>query len=97
MRRGLYSIREIFNPDGIYGRWGWRGNVAYLVTILVMVPFMVTTPFTGPIANALGGVDYSIFIGLPVAGVLYWWFCRSLDLATERALVEEEGVLPGVH
>lgn len=97
VRRGLYSIREIFNPDGIYGRWGWRGNVAYLVTILVMIPFMVTTPFTGPIANALGGVDYSIFIGLPVAGVLYWWFCRSLDLAAEREIVEEEGVLPGVH
>ena len=26
VRRGHYAIAEIFNPDGIYGRWGWRGH-----------------------------------------------------------------------
>jgi purine-cytosine permease-like protein len=28
VRRGLYSIKEIFRPDGIYGRWGRRGQLA---------------------------------------------------------------------
>lgn len=28
VRRGLYFIREMFRPDSIYGRWGWRGQVA---------------------------------------------------------------------
>ena len=97
VRRGLYSIREIFRPDGIYGRWGWRGQTAYGVALLVMVPFMVTVPFTGSIAAALGGVDYSIFIGLPVAGLLYLALCRSLDLESERRIVEDEGLLTGVH
>jgi purine-cytosine permease-like protein len=97
VRRGLYSIKEIFRPDGMYGRWGWRGQVAYLVALLVMVPFMVTTPFTGFAAHALGGVDYSMFIGLPVAGLLYVVLCRSLDLAAERRVVEAEGLVHGVH
>jgi len=97
VRRGGYVIAEIFKAGGIYGRWGWRGNTAYLVALLAMVPFMVTTPFTGWIAAALGGVDLSIFVGLPVAGLLYLYLCRSLDLATERRLVAQEGILPGVH
>jgi nucleobase:cation symporter-1, NCS1 family len=97
VRRGQYVIREIFAPDGIYGRWGWRGNTAYLVGIAAMVPFMVTTPFIGPVAKAWGSVDYSIFVGLPVAGLLYWWLSRGLDLAAERRLVAEEGVLTALH
>jgi purine-cytosine permease-like protein len=93
IRRGNYVISEIFNPRGIYGRWGWRGNLAYMIGILVMVPFMVTVPFTGFLAAKFGGVDYSIFIGLPVAGLLYWALSRSLDLPAERRMVEAEGVL----
>ena len=27
VRRGHYAIAEIFNPHGMYGRWGWRGIV----------------------------------------------------------------------
>jgi nucleobase:cation symporter-1, NCS1 family len=97
VRRGQYVIKEIFNPRGIYGRWGWRGNTAYVVGVLIMVPFMVTTPFTGFLAKQLGGVDYSVFIGLPVAGLLYWWLCRTLDLSVESRMVAEEGILPSRH
>ena len=70
--------------EGIYGRWGWRGNVAYLDRLAVMVPFMVTTPFTGFVAKALGGVDYSIFIGLPVAGLLYMYLSATWTWPTRR-------------
>ncbi|MCP2167772.1 purine-cytosine permease family protein [Goodfellowiella coeruleoviolacea] len=93
VRRGQYVIAEIFTADGIYGRWGWRGNTAYLIGLVSMVPFMVTAPFTGPAATALGGVDYSMFVGLPVAAVAYLVFSRSLDLAEERRLVAREGLL----
>ena len=38
-----------------------------------MIPFFsVGTLFVGPAAKALNGADISFFIGLPVAGVLYW-------------------------
>jgi purine-cytosine permease-like protein len=97
VRRGRYAIREIFNPRGIYGRWGWRGTVAYLVGMLVMAPFMVPTPYTGFLAARPDDVDYSMFIGLPVAGLLYLYFCRGLDLEAERRIVDEEGILTDDH
>jgi purine-cytosine permease-like protein len=97
VRRGVYVIGEIFNPHGLYGRWGWRGLTAYAVGMAAMVPFFVTTPFTGPLAKSLDSVDYSMFIGLPVAGLLYLVLCRSLDLRGEMALAREEGVLDLHH
>lgn len=91
VRRGNYVIAEIFRPNGIYGRWGWRGITAYCVGLAAMVPFMVTAPYTGPVATALHGVDYSIFVGLAVASVVYFLLCRSLDLDGERVLAQREG------
>jgi purine-cytosine permease-like protein len=91
VRRGHYAIAEIFNPRGIYGRWGWRGIISYLVGFGCMVPFFsVGTLFTGPAADALGGADISLFVGLPISAALYWWLTRSLDLAAEIALARAE-------
>ena len=93
VRRGRYSIHEIFRPDGMYGRWGWRGQAAYGLALAAMVPFMVTAPFTGPAARALGGIDATIFVGLLVAGAAYQTYCRSLDLDAEWRVVEAEGLV----
>jgi NCS1 family nucleobase:cation symporter-1 len=91
VRRGHYAIAEIFKPSGLYGRWGWRGIVAYLVGFGAMVPFFdVGTLFEGVAAKALGDADISFFIGLPVAGVLYYVLSRSIDVAAERRVAEAE-------
>src|SRR6201996_7817489 len=91
VRRGHYAIAEIFNPSGIYGRWGWRGIVAYLVGFAAMVPFFhVGALFVGSAADALGGADISFFVGLPIAGVLYYLLTRSLDVAAERRVADAE-------
>jgi nucleobase:cation symporter-1, NCS1 family len=90
VRRGHYAIEEIFKPDGIYGRWGWRGIVAYLVGFAAMVPFFSTPSFTGPIAKAIGDADLSMFIGLPVSGVLYLVLARSIDVEAETRIAERE-------
>src|SRR5690349_3776717 len=90
VRRGHYAVEEIFKPDGIYGRWGWRGIAAYLIGFACMVPFFSTPSFTGPIAKAMDGADLSLFIGLPVAGGLYLLFARSIDVEAERRLAEHE-------
>ena len=90
VRRGHYAIAEIFNPSGLYGRWGWRGIVAYLAGFVAMVPFFSTGLFTGFAANALSGADISLFIGLPVSGILYYLFGRSIDVAAETRVAEAE-------
>jgi NCS1 family nucleobase:cation symporter-1 len=91
VRRGHYAIAEIFKPRGIYGRWGWRGIVAYLIGFAAMSPFFnVGSLYEGVAAKALGGADISFFIGLPVAGILYYVFARSIDVAAERRVAEAE-------
>ena len=97
VRRGHYAIAEIFNPHGMYGRWGWRGIVSYLVGFAAMVPFLSTSQYTGFVADALDGADMSLFIGLPVAGVLYYVLARSIDVEAETRVADAEAAeLEGV-
>lgn len=93
VRKGVYVIGEIFKRDGIYGRWGWRGNTAYALGLATMIPFFVTTPFVGPIAKSLGGVDYSLFVGLPVSAIAYLILARGIDLQKEAEMAKAEGNL----
>ncbi|GAA4402051.1 purine-cytosine permease family protein [Tsukamurella soli] len=88
VRRGHYAIPEIFNPNGIYGSWAWRGIAAYALGLLAEVPFMVIKglgpiTYVGPAAGALGSVDIAWLVGLIVAGGSYWLFARSLDVSAE--------------
>jgi NCS1 family nucleobase:cation symporter-1 len=84
VRKGHYSIREIFNPAGMYGRWNWRGLIAYLGGFVAMIPFFSTGMYTGAVAQALGGADIAMLIGLPVSAGIYLLLCRSVDLEHDR-------------
>ncbi len=86
VRKGHYSVREIFNPRGMYGRWNWRGLLAYGVGFVAMIPFFSTPLYSGPIATALGGADIAMLVGLPVSAVVYIVACRSLDTEEDRRL-----------
>lgn len=88
VRRGHYAITHLFRQDGVYGSWAWRGLVAYFAGLVVMVPFMVLTFYSGPAADALGGVDVAFVVGLGVSAALYYALTRTLDLAAEKPAVE---------
>lgn len=85
VRRGGYAVAEILKPDGLYGRWAWRGVVAYAVGFLAMIPFFSSSFYVGPVADALGGADFSFVVGLIVSGGLYLIFARSIDHDAEAA------------
>ncbi len=72
LRREQYDIDSIFDPSGIYGRVNWRALVVYVVAILLEVPFVSTTLYTGPLVAYLGGADISWIIGLAVSAILYY-------------------------
>ncbi|MFS0893253.1 purine-cytosine permease family protein [Microbacterium sp. 179-I 3D3 NHS] len=97
VRRGHYAVAEMFRPHGIYGAWGWRGITAYAIGIVAMIPFVVTTWFTGPIAQAIGGIDIALFVGLAASAVAYILLARGLDLGAERRLAREEAEAAGVR
>ncbi len=84
VRKGHYSVREIFNADGMYGRWNWRGLWAYGIGFVAMIPFFSTESWKGPVAKALGGADIAMLVGLPVSALVYIAACRSLDVAGDR-------------
>jgi purine-cytosine permease-like protein len=90
VRRGHYAVAEIFNPHGMYGRWGWRGIASYLVGFAAMLPFLSTSKYTGFVAADLGGADISMFVGLPVAGILYWILAKSVDVEAETKVAQAE-------
>src|SRR6267154_2230190 len=84
IRKGHYSVREIFNSRGMYGRWCWRGLWAYGIGFVAMIPFFSTESWKGPVAKALGGADVAMLIGLPVSALVYIAACRSLDVVADR-------------
>jgi nucleobase:cation symporter-1, NCS1 family len=94
VRHGHYAITEIFNPNGVYRRWGWRGLTAYFAGFACEIPFMVLPSiggfsFTGPVpAHLTNGVDYSWVVGLLVSGLLYLFLSRSLDTAAEQSAID---------
>ena len=90
VRRGHYAVAEIFNPHGMYRRWGWRGITSYLVGFAAMLPFLSTSKYTGFVATALNGADISMFVGLPVAGILYWVLAKSIDVEGETRIAQTE-------
>jgi NCS1 family nucleobase:cation symporter-1 len=89
VRRGRYSIAEIFNPRGMYGRWNRHGIVAYVAGFLSMLPFMYLSFYQGFAATWLQGVDIAFFVGIPVAGVVYLVLARNLDIEREIAVIAQ--------
>ncbi len=84
VRKGHCSVREIFNPRGMYGRWIWRGLLAYGAGFVAMVPFFSTGLYTGPIARRLDGADVSMLVGLLVSALVYVLACHRFDLEADR-------------
>ena len=82
VRKEQYDISSIFRPDGSYGRFNVRAITAYLVGILVEIPFMSTTFYTGPMVKHIGGADVSWVIGLIVASGIYYFAMRPVARRT---------------
>ncbi len=87
VRRGHYAILDIFEPNGIYGVWSYRGLIAYAAGFAAEIPFMVLlnlvslkSYYTGPLASDLNSVDISWIVGAVVTAVVYWLLTRNLNV-----------------
>jgi NCS1 family nucleobase:cation symporter-1 len=78
IRRGHYDVQSFFAADGgVYGRYNVAALVCYLLGILVQVPFIASNVYTGPMARALGGIDFSWIVGVVVVSAVYYFAVRS--------------------
>ena len=75
--RSRYDVPALSDPNGRYGRWNMTGIVIYLIGIVVQLPFLSTTFYTGPLVAPLGGADISWIVGLVVPATLYYAFAQS--------------------
>lgn len=81
VRRGHYDVGAFFVPRGKYGRWAWRGLVAYGIGLVVEWPFVSQPDYTGPLVHSLGGADISWIIGWFVTAGVY---LLLVNLAPDR-------------
>ncbi|MNQ74151.1 Permease for cytosine/purine, uracil, thiamine, allantoin [compost metagenome] len=95
VRKGRYAIPHFFTPKGLYGAWQVRGILAYVVGFICMIPFFFIFDaaagkevFVGPMARLLDGVDIAWLVGLLVSGLTYFILSRSLDLDSERRVID---------
>jgi hypothetical protein len=52
-----------------------------------MIPFLSTSFYLGPAAEAMNGADISFLVGLVVSGGTYFLLCRGLDTDVEQAAI----------
>lgn len=71
VRHGDYDVTSFFTADGIYGKFAWRGLLAYLVGLGAELPFVSQPDYTGIWVKALGGADISWLVGWVVAAGVY--------------------------
>jgi NCS1 family nucleobase:cation symporter-1 len=86
VRKGHYSIPDIYDPDGIYGKFNWRTMGIYLATLAVEIPFMSLVFYTGPLALRLDGTDIAWILGLIIPAALYYVLTPDLRRQTDVLL-----------
>lgn len=72
LRHGEYSIKDIFDLNGKYGKVNKITAISFVVSIIAEVPFMNTSIYVGPVAKAMGGADLAWILGIIVPAVLYY-------------------------
>lgn len=73
-----YDIASIFDEHGgQYGKYNMKTLVTYFVGIVVQIPFLTNSFFTGRWANVIQDVDISWIVGMIVTAVVYFVFNQS--------------------
>ncbi|NBA96281.1 cytosine permease [Pseudomonas sp. R5(2019)] len=83
LRKGVYSLPDIFDMKGQYGRFNGIACASFIGAIVLEVPFMNTTLYVGPVAQALDGVDLAWVVGLVVPALSYYGLMKARASKTQ--------------
>jgi NCS1 family nucleobase:cation symporter-1 len=74
------DIPALYAPAGRYGRWNLTALVSYAFGVVIQIPFLAQTLYTGPITELLGSADISWIVGLAATAALYYpWAMRTAN------------------
>ncbi|MFP3462944.1 cytosine permease [Arthrobacter globiformis] len=66
------DIPALYDLNGRYGRWNVTALATYAFGIIVQIPFLAQTLYTGPMTELLGGADISWLVGLVTTALVYY-------------------------
>jgi nucleobase:cation symporter-1, NCS1 family len=92
LRHGRYSVKDIFDVNGQYGKVNMITCIAFLLSIIAQIPFINTTLYVGPIAKAFGGADLAWIVGLIVPAVAYYFPMKKKLSVEQPNLTTQTGV-----
>lgn len=70
VRSASYSVKDMFDLNGLYGRFNWSTIAIYFLAIVIQAPFARLSFYTGVIAERIGA-DTAWIPGLIVPVILY--------------------------
>lgn len=88
------DLPGLYDPNGRYGRWNVVAIATYAIGILVQVPFLAQSLYTGPLTEQLGGADISWIVGLVVPAVVYYFWAGRSHVAPDRMIGLDEPAVP---
>jgi NCS1 family nucleobase:cation symporter-1 len=87
VRHAQYDVPSFFNPNGVYGKFAWRGLLAYAIGLGLEFPFVSQTYYTGPFVKNLGGADISWLVGFVVSAGLYLALTRLAPMTQPQPVL----------
>ncbi|MFJ4285508.1 purine-cytosine permease family protein [Paenarthrobacter nicotinovorans] len=96
IRHGEYDLVAIFERDGgQYGRINGPAVISYFIGIAVQIPLLATPMYTGPVAEAIGGVDLSWLVGLLLTSPVYVVLMRRYSRQNVTAATDASAGVSG--
>jgi nucleobase:cation symporter-1, NCS1 family len=84
--REKVDLPALYEPEGRYGRWNVVALATYAFGIVVQIPFLAQSLYTGPLTKELGGADISWLVGLVVPAVVYYLWASRRNVAPDRMI-----------
>lgn len=84
------DVPALYDETGRYGRYNVCGLATYVIGVVVQIPFLSQSLYTGPIAKSLDGADVSWIVGLVVTAVVYYPWARATSRPPERTILPDD-------
>lgn len=84
------DIPALYDPQGGYGAWNVPALLTYAVGVIVQIPFLAQSMYTGPMTAVLGGADISWIVGLIVTALVYYPVARRFQYVPKGMIYPKE-------